>query len=295
MAHDLAVDRAEPCDWTDRLTRARRAVHLIIFGALLIATAPQVRAAAEDASPEAVTRAAMGAMKTDRMDEFADAMHPDALKQFHSAMSTIVDEAAKARKANQLLPLFQDVASVEELKKLDDKQFFVAFLRGMTGRSPDVKRHLAGAEAQILGSVPEGKDTTHVVYRLKLTTGGATLDRMTVASLRRDGSGWKMLLTGDVEGMVAALKQGLASGRPALPDLAASKVQAVGRVLEGNDTADVVYRMTTPMGTGSVTKLGALSVAKTDPEWATARDGNAENLTNLVRQKLGLGQTPRAR
>ena len=53
----------------------------------------------------------------------------------------------------------------------------------------------------------EGKDTAHVVYRLKVSTAGVKLAKMDVISMRKTERGWRMLLNADLEGIATVLKK----------------------------------------------------------------------------------------
>ena len=53
---------------------------------------------------------------------------------------------------------------------------------------------------------PEGNDVVHVVYRGTATVGEVKISKMSVMSLKADGDSWRMLLTGDIEGMAAMMK-----------------------------------------------------------------------------------------
>jgi hypothetical protein len=158
-------------------------------------------------SPEAVVEKALKALKEDRLEDFAGAMHPEALKRLKALLTTVVEAAAKEGQSKQVLRLFDGVASADALKKLDDVQFFVRFLRGVTRLKPELKQALGGAEARVLGHVMEGKDTAHVVYRMTVSVGGAKMTKMDVTSLRKSEVGWRMLLSTELEGIATILKQ----------------------------------------------------------------------------------------
>ena len=169
-------------------------------------TSPDVRAAESDES-EAVARRALSAIKQNRIEDFAKAMHPDALVRFRSTLLEIVKEAEKSGGEEQLLPLFDGVRTTQELRKLDTTHFFVAFYSGLIQMAPELETMMAGAELEILGHVMEGPDTSHVVYRMVLPVETVRVTKITVVSLTRTPTGWGMLLTGDIEGMVGALRQ----------------------------------------------------------------------------------------
>jgi hypothetical protein len=161
----------------------------------------------ENASPEDVATQALQALREDRMEDFAKLMHPNALRQFKETMVSIVDVAAEAGQEKQVLGLFGTVEAAEELRELDDKDVFLRFFQTLSKKRPEFRQSMAGAGAQVLGHVTEGKDLVHVVYRITLTVEGVKATKMDVISLQRTKTGWAMLLRSDIETMAAALKQ----------------------------------------------------------------------------------------
>jgi hypothetical protein len=263
---------------------------------LVMALGASGRAAAAPApgSPEAALEHAVAAMNQGRLGDYTAAMHPESLKEFHTMMTAMLDGADKEGKAGDVLPLFDQAKSVAELKKLDDHQFFARFLAGVMGLNPELKKTMAGAKTEMLGHVVEGKDKAHVIYRLTIESNGKSIDNITVNSLRRHGAKWMLLLSGETEGMVEMLKQ-RAAGKSAMPDMKASRVEPVGRLVHGGEAgsgpAYVVYRLVTPIGDSRISKIAVLTVKPTDPGWAIAHRGTHEELAGLVRKELGLDAT----
>jgi hypothetical protein len=161
---------------------------------------------AKSDTPEAVARKAMTAMKENRLDDFAKAMHPDALKTVKSTLVTIAEAAAKDGREREVTAIFGD-KSLDELKKLDDAQFFAAFYGAMTRRRPELKRVVADSEVQIIGHVMEGRDTAHVVLRMTATVEGTKIVKTDVVSMKKTSTGWGMLLSADLENMASVLKK----------------------------------------------------------------------------------------
>lgn len=255
----------------------------------LVGSPSHSRAAAGDGSPEEVVRKATDSLNQGREEEFARAMHPAELRRLREALSTIVDEAARDGKADQVLRIFPGVKSVEQLKELDDMAFFTAYLRAITGHDPAVKKALAKTKVEVLGHVAEGKDTTHVVYRSIMKGKGDddAFFRIMVVSLRKDGPRWAMLLSGDAEATMAAMKQRFAAN-PAVPDLRATKIQLIGQLLEGKDRAYVVYRTITPLGDTPLKKVSVMTIDKEEPGWAVVRSGDSDAIARLIKERTGL-------
>jgi hypothetical protein len=158
-------------------------------------------------APDAFAKKALAALKDDRIEEFAKMMHPEALKEFRGLLMTVVAAAGEKGQEKQVLALFDGAKSADDLKEFTDVKFFTAFYRTVTKLQPQLKEMLGGSEVQTLGSVAEGKDKMHVLYRMTMSVQGAKVTKMAVLSLRKTESGWGMLLDGDIEGMGAMLKQ----------------------------------------------------------------------------------------
>jgi hypothetical protein len=239
-------------------------------------------------SPEKLVADALAGFNQGRIEPHVDAMDPQALAQFRRAITGLFAAAEKDGKADQLLGLFPGVKEPGDLKKLDDRALFAAYLRGMTSRlDQETKEMVAKTKIEVLGHTGEGKDIAHVVYRAKIGGDDAGFERMYVASVRKQPAGWGMLLGSEVEGMLGMLKERM-EGNLELPDMKGAKVMPVGEVAEGSDRVHVVYRATFPIGKSSITKLAVATVAKSEPEWALLRSGKPADMMKLLRQKAGL-------
>lgn len=185
---------------------------LLLIALILPSAAPGQDA--PSSTPEAVAERALLALQENRIDDFADAMHPEALKGFRKIFVELLDAADDDDQADQLLTLFAGVDSVEALRTLDHHAFFVAFYKGITQVRPELKAVLASAKLETLGHVMEGEDIAHVVYRMSAGFEGIALSKMQVLSLRRTPDGWAMLLSGDIEGVTSALRQRFGKAKP---------------------------------------------------------------------------------
>lgn len=158
-------------------------------------------------SPDDVARRAMTAFKENRLDDFAKEMHPAALKQIKEWLMAVLKAAEEDGSEKGFLRLFKGVRSIDDAAKLDDKQFFVSFLKGIIDLKPEMKEAIAGAKMECVGHVMEGQDTAHVVMRMRLTVSGVEVTKLDVITLTRTDSGWGMQLNGDMDAIVQALKQ----------------------------------------------------------------------------------------
>jgi hypothetical protein len=99
----------------------------------------------------------------------------------------------------------------DAMKTLPPRDVFVRFMSNLTTFVPQIREMHAGSEYQVLGHVDEGGNVTHVVFRATLKRGETELTKMEVLSLKRDGETWKVLLTDDMENLVAGFARQLAA------------------------------------------------------------------------------------
>lgn len=181
-------------------------VVLSFFGSLAQAAEPVA-----SPSPESVVGSYLEAMKAGQYLESAKLMHPEALEKFRTVLLPLAEaeqESGEANPADSLLALFRGVPDVAALKKLPPAEFFAAFFGGVTDANPMLKEALASGSMTAIGSVPEG-DTIHVVCRTSAAVEGISISKMEVVSLKRSAGEWRVLLSGEIEGMAQALRKAL--------------------------------------------------------------------------------------
>jgi hypothetical protein len=150
-----------------------------------------------------------------RINVVADQMHPSALDRFKGIM-TDVATAIEAAPADRKPPVKMITALFGEegtavVKDLPPRDVFVRFMSNLTTFVPQIRAMHAGSEYQVLGHVDEGGNVSHVVFRATLAQGQHEMTKMSVLSLKRDGEHWKVLLTDDLENLVAGLGKRLAA------------------------------------------------------------------------------------
>jgi hypothetical protein len=158
---------------------------------------------AQGESPEEVAKASMEFMKKSDWSSYARLMHPDALaeakKLFRSVF--VADESGKTAE------LFFGVKNSKEYDALSDTAVFEAMMNNIAKKIPLFTDIMKTMDFSIIGSVPEGADIVHVVYRTSTKATGLSISKLEVTSLQRHQGRWRMMLTGDIEGL-AALFQG---------------------------------------------------------------------------------------
>jgi hypothetical protein len=168
---------------------------------------------AEAGTPEEIVSDLFDAMTENRMDDYADLMHPAALTDFRETFTPFFEMACENMGNTGIRELFPDVEDCETLMGMNDRVFFSTVLGGVMDLVPAMAGWLRSAEAEILGSVPEGNDSVHVVARMTMDIAGTSVSKVTVISVARYETGWRALLSGDIENLARAFQKGLTGGR----------------------------------------------------------------------------------
>jgi hypothetical protein len=195
--------------------------------ALLVAGRGMAAELALETPPEQVAREAYARMQASDWVAAADTFDPAALKRFRELLLPVLDavgkdqtgkaQSAESRGAFMLWVLFAPATSVEEIKALSDREVFARIMAN-TMSMASAKR-----EGQtVIGSVAEGPDIVHVVTRNNAKVGAETLAKVEAITLHRTAQGWRLALTGDLEGLAETL-QGLIAPPEAPSDGPASR------------------------------------------------------------------------
>jgi hypothetical protein len=190
------------------VNRARAIIAIAVCSVCLSGVATAQRSAATTAqvapaaTPEALTERYVAAMRQSDWNTVAGLMHPRAL----TAMRAFIKAASAQPDAKDFLTQVYGTASPEKLAALSDRDLFAKFLGTTLGSSPELGAALKSARAQVLGHVNEGADSAHVLYRMRMTIAGMEMTKVDVLSAARDGSGWRALLTADIENMIQRMK-----------------------------------------------------------------------------------------
>lgn len=190
------------------MSRRLRLPYLACFTFALAVTAlapatrsAQVLAQTATESPETVTRQYGAAMRANDWVGTAELMHPDALAKFRRLFLPLVHADSTGRLCRRLFA----ASSTAELAALPDAELFARFFRTLVADGPELSSMFAGADLVPVGHVLEGHDIAHVVFRMRVAADGVTLTKVQAVSLRRVGTTWRVLLSGDFEGLAAAI------------------------------------------------------------------------------------------
>jgi hypothetical protein len=150
-------------------------------------------------SPEALVKAYTAAMQKDGMSVVSRYIHPDELKRFKDMLMPWVRKDASQK--NEVIPgLFGAEATLASVEAMPPSQFMDAFMR-IAGEQ---LKELSFGDCEIVGTIRE-KDMTHVVARVAASVKGVQIKQMEVITVKPFGKEWKLLLSGELEGMAAAI------------------------------------------------------------------------------------------
>jgi hypothetical protein len=158
---------------------------------------------AQNESPEEVAKASMELMSKGDWSSYARLMHPDALAEARKTFRPIVAADESGKFAEQ----FFGVKNSTEFDALSDIAAFEALLNNITKNIPLVGELLKTTDFSIIGSVPEGTDLVHVLYRTGMKAGQLSVSKLEVISLRRHQGRWRLMLTGDFEGLATLFQR----------------------------------------------------------------------------------------
>lgn len=176
-----------------------------MLGAIVLAAAPAI---AQSADEEAIAVAGryVDAMRASDFDGMAALMHPMSLAELRNIFSPVLASEAGPEIISAI-----GLPPPAQLSTMSDSEFFASFMRAIVAGDSTMADALRQANADLLGSVPEGADTVHVVYRMRMKVEGIEVSEMEVLSLARWEDSWRGLLAGDLAGL-AAMFQGIAEG-----------------------------------------------------------------------------------
>ena len=156
-------------------------------------------AQAPAASPEALVKAYTADIQKEGMIVVSRYIHPDELKRFKDLLMPWVRKDAGQK--NEVIPgLFGAEATLASVEAMPASQFMDGFMR-IAGEQ---LKELTFGDCEIVGTVRE-KDVTHVVTRVAAGIKGVQIKQMEVISTKPFGKEWKLLLSGELEGMAAAI------------------------------------------------------------------------------------------
>jgi hypothetical protein len=196
-------------------TRRRCAAAVLAIYVSFVSTMSFAATLAPSDTPETVIRESYRRMQAGDWTAAAETFDPAALKQFREMLAPIMDAVGDGSDGLGLLGMFfGPEATPETLKTMNDQEFFSGIVGNLIRSSGG---SLEGQE--VVGGVAEGADRMHMVVRSRAAAMGITLTQMEVVTLNKTPDGWRLALSGKMEGMAQALKQLGGASKPPAKDV----------------------------------------------------------------------------
>jgi hypothetical protein len=189
-----------------------RIITIIAFAVSLLAPSA---ATATPSGPEEVAQAYAEALRSGGMVAAADFLHPDELQKFREMLVPLLagDEGDAGKQVRQAF--FGPGATAASLREMSAQDFMRGFMRFMDEQM--ARTNVRIESVSILGTVEEG-EIVHLVTRNIVTAGELKLTALEVLSLKPHQGGWKVMLTGKMDGLAQTLKAQLSAPKaPASP------------------------------------------------------------------------------
>jgi hypothetical protein len=181
-------------------------------GLLAVSAMPAGAAGEPAASPESIARDMFAITQRGDFGAYAKLMHPEALAEFQRMFREIV----AADKAGEFRSLLFGVSTVAEFDAMTPAIAFERMMTNLTATEPVVAELMRSYSGEVIGSVAEGGDLVHVVYRFSMGAKSLTHSKVSALTLRKYEGEWRLLLSGNIDGIAEAL----ASGDPEANSLA---------------------------------------------------------------------------
>jgi hypothetical protein len=150
-------------------------------------------------SPEAVVTEYMSVLQKEGMSAVSRYFHPDELKRFKDMLMPWVRKDA-SQKNEVVRGLFGSDATLASVEAMTPAEFMNGFMR-LVGEQ---LKEVSFSDFEIVGTVRE-KDMIHVVTRVAAGYKEVRINKLEVVSTKPLGKEWKLMLSGELEGMAAAI------------------------------------------------------------------------------------------
>ncbi|GAB2898430.1 hypothetical protein GCM10027046_30350 [Uliginosibacterium flavum] len=154
-------------------------------------------------TPEDACRTYYTALQEQGLGVVPEYMHPDELARFKSMLMPIFQTKPNSKDKEFMAAVFGASATPTTVAALPPVELMRAVMRLVSKKMDAV--NISFDSVTILGSVTEG-DLAHVVVRSKIGSGDFSMTKMEVVSFKPDNSDWKLMLTGDMEGLAKAIQ-----------------------------------------------------------------------------------------
>jgi len=162
-------------------------------------------------TPEALLAEYFTAFKAGDLETMSKIMHENDLEKLKREMMPVVERGINSVKSGigqdeVAKRLFSEDDDVEAIRAESAQMFFIRFMEWVHELNPNMKSAMSGATIQPIGHVMDG-EVAHVVYRVSVEMAGTKFNQVTVMSAKKSGDEWKLMLTGEIEGMGKLLQR----------------------------------------------------------------------------------------
>ncbi|MFZ5638952.1 MAG: hypothetical protein ACOY82_20475 [Pseudomonadota bacterium] len=164
-----------------------------------------------DMTPEAVATEAYARMRAGDWAAAAEAFDPEALRGFRGMFQPLLDGKGGDGLA---AAFFGTGRTTAEVAKMNDAEFFAGFIRSVAGGMGGM---VSLGEQRVLGGVPEGDNRTHLVVRAHAEAMGLRITQMEVVTLNRTPQGWRLAMSGEMEGFAQMMQKMMNAGPEGVP------------------------------------------------------------------------------
>jgi hypothetical protein len=244
-------------------------------------TADDVNAA--HATPSALALASFDALKRDDFPAVVSLFHPDEFVRFKLYAQKMINFKVPYAELNKIREILAPFDSPKAVAEASGSELLLAFLKNSFKQTPETKEILSEAKMQVLGEIVEKPDIVHVIVR--------TLIRPQAISCRRQDDKWYQLLDHDLMRVITAFELKAHFEKKKIQPLdipqklKMDSLHVVGQVIEDNNTAHVLCRVTMKIDSFSFQSLGCYPVQLGEPAWGHLSSKDKTKLADALRAK----------
>ena len=164
-------------------------------------------ASAGQEMPEVAAKAYFAALQAGDWNKCASLMHPEALASMKRIFGTVIEADKTGQAAKEIFGL----KGKAEYAQMGGAAVFERLMTFLTQAVPNMKEALAASTSVVLGQVAESPELVHLVYRSQVKMAGAEVKQVELLSVKKDGAGWRVLLTSDFEEMFTKMAESMAA------------------------------------------------------------------------------------
>ena len=153
------------------------------------------------ATPDSAAALFLRSVRAIRWSAAAQFLHPETLDRFFTTTRMM----AAADTTGEVGRYLTDTDSMA-LLELSHREVFARSLGATIDGMPGLMHALYDRDDEVLGHVPDGQETAHVVYRTTARISGAVPEVKVMQLGRADGGGWRVLWSDELEVLDAALR-----------------------------------------------------------------------------------------